>query len=230
MNSTLFQRPLAAGSPRSAEWSARGDSAERKVGTSREISNRRFHDDNRHVAVFGRAVILPAADYFRIIFLPGFLLTTEARQQLGLACRVSREAGRRRRTDGVFILLVRFGASDDANDLLLRDALRTSQRHSLGGNLGKGAGLGTGFKQVTSGSTALPVFPWIRYGESLFHMDPYLHLIFRPTSSKISLGRWKPSRLQQPLGAGLCFHQQSGWPRCFSAGISNISRRPQRQF
>jgi len=33
------------------------------------------------------------------------------------------------------------------------------------------------------------------YGESLFNMDPYLHLIFRQPLPKFALGRWEASRI-----------------------------------
>src|SRR5260370_3870364 len=40
-------------------------SAERKTGTRGKLQIAGFHDDNRHVAVFGRGSDLPTADYFR---------------------------------------------------------------------------------------------------------------------------------------------------------------------
>src|SRR5260370_19902815 len=47
-------------------------SAERKLGTSGKLQIAAFHDDNRHVAVFGRGNNLPAADYFQDYFSKGF--------------------------------------------------------------------------------------------------------------------------------------------------------------
>jgi len=46
--------------------------AERKVGTRGKFQIAGFHDDNRHVAVFGRGSDLPAADYFQDYFSTGF--------------------------------------------------------------------------------------------------------------------------------------------------------------
>ena len=57
-------------------------SAERKVGTRGKFQIAGFHDDNRHVAIFGRGSDLPAAIIFRIIFPPG-LLTTGAPRAVG---------------------------------------------------------------------------------------------------------------------------------------------------
>src|SRR6202158_2024416 len=47
-------------------------SAERKLGSHGKLQAAAFHDDNRHVAVFGRGNDLPAADYFQDYFSNGF--------------------------------------------------------------------------------------------------------------------------------------------------------------
>src|SRR5258707_6619536 len=47
-------------------------SAERKVSTRGKLQIAGFHDDSRHVAVFGRGSDLPAADYFQEYFSNGF--------------------------------------------------------------------------------------------------------------------------------------------------------------
>ncbi len=81
--------------------------------------------------------------------------------------------------------------SDDA-DGVLRDALRTAQRHSLGAGISArvprlGTKVQAGYKWV-SGITVSSVDG---YGESLFQMDPYLHLMFRQPLPKFALGRWE---------------------------------------
>src|SRR3989441_4317360 len=47
-------------------------SAERKINTRGKLQMAGFHDDNRHVAVFGRGSDLPTADYFQDNLSPGF--------------------------------------------------------------------------------------------------------------------------------------------------------------
>src|SRR5260370_3044723 len=47
-------------------------SAERKTGTRAKLQIAGFHDDNRHVAVFGRGSDLPTADYIQANLSPGF--------------------------------------------------------------------------------------------------------------------------------------------------------------
>ena len=166
-------------------------SAERKVGTRGKFQIAGFHDDNRHVAIFGRGSDLPAADYFQDYFSTGFAYDGGSSSSWG-----SRVAFREKLDGDVELTAVySFGGalapSDDATDLL-RDALRTAQRHSLGAGISaKVPRLGTrvqaGYKWV-NGTTVSSVDS---YGESLFNMDPYLHLIFRQPLPKFALGRWE---------------------------------------
>ena len=46
--------------------------AERKIGARGKLQIASFHDDNRHVAVFGKGNDLPTADYFQDYFSNGF--------------------------------------------------------------------------------------------------------------------------------------------------------------
>jgi Carboxypeptidase regulatory-like domain len=166
-------------------------SAERKMGTRTTFQVAGFHDDNRHVAVFGRGSDLPAADYFQDYFSTGFAYDGGSSSSWG-----TRLAFREKLDDDFELTAVySFGGalmpSGDA-DGLLRDALRTAQRHSLGAGISaKVPRLGTrvqaGYKWV-NGLTASSVDS---YGESRFRMDPYLHLIFRQPLPKFALGRWE---------------------------------------
>jgi len=80
---------------------------------------------------------------------------------------------------------------DDAGGFI-QESIRTAQRHSLGAGISaKVPHLGTkvqaGYKWV-NGVTVSSVDG---YGESLFRMDPYLHLVFRQPLPKFALGRWE---------------------------------------
>jgi len=166
-------------------------SAERKVSTRGKFQVAGFHDDNRHVAVFGRGNDLPTADYFQDNFSTGFAYDGGSSSSWG-----TRVAFREKLDGDVELTAIySFGGaltpSDDA-DGLLRDALRTSQRHSLGAGISaKVPRLGTkvqaGYKWV-NGMTVSSVDS---YGESLFQMDPYLHVIVRQPLPKFALGRWE---------------------------------------
>jgi hypothetical protein len=166
-------------------------SAERKFGTRGSFQIAGFHDDNRHVAVFGRGSDLPTADYFQDYFSAGFAYDGGSSSSWGTRLAF------REKLDGDLELtaVYSFGGaltpSDDA-DGLLRDVLRTAQRHSLGAGISaKVPRLGTrvqaGYKWV-NGVTVSSVDS---YGESLFRMNPYLHVIFRQPLPKFALGRWE---------------------------------------
>ena len=166
-------------------------SAERKIGTRGTFQVAGFHDDNRHVAVFGRGSDLPAADYFQDYLSTGFAYDGGSSSNWG-----TRLAFREKLDGDVELTAVySFGGaltpSGDA-DGLLRDALRTAQRHSLGAGISArvprlGTKVQAGYKWV-NGVTVSSVDS---YGESLFRMDPYLHLIFRQPLPKFALGRWE---------------------------------------
>jgi hypothetical protein len=165
--------------------------AERKIGTRGKFQVAGFHDDNRHVAVFGRGSDLPTADYVQDYFSTGFAYDGGSASSWG-----TRVAFREKLNGDVELTAIySFGGalapSGDADDLL-RDALRHAQRHSLGAALsGKVPRLGTkvqaGYKWV-NGVTVSSVDS---YGESLFQMDPYLHVIVRQPLPKFALGRWE---------------------------------------
>ena len=165
--------------------------AERKIGTRGKFQVAAFHDDNSHVAVFGRGSELPAADYFQDYFSNGFAYDGGSSSSWG-----SRVAFREKLDGDMELTAVySFGGAltpSDVVDGLLRDAFRTAQRHSLGVGIStKVPHLGTkiqaGYKWV-NGATFSAVDG---YGESLFQMDPYLHLVVRQPLPKFALGRWE---------------------------------------
>ena len=165
--------------------------AERKIGTRGKLQIAGFHDDDRNVAVFGRGSDLPTADYFQDNFSTGFAYDGGSSSSWG-----TRVAFREKLDGDVELTAVySFGGaltpSADTDDLL-RDALRTAQRHSVGAGISAkvpriGTKVQAGYKWV-NGRTVSSVDS---YGESLFQMDPYLHLIFRQPLPKFALGRWE---------------------------------------
>ena len=165
--------------------------ADRKIGTRGKLQIAAFHDDNRHVAVFGQGNDLPAADYLQDYFSSGFAYDGGSSSSWG-----ARIAMREKLDDDVELTAVySYGGAltpSDAVDGLLREVLRTAQRHSLGASVtAKVPRLGTrvdaGYKWV-SGVTVSRVDS---YGESLYQLDPYLHVGFRQPLPKFALGRWE---------------------------------------
>src|SRR6266705_2360441 len=165
--------------------------AERKIGTRSKLQMAGFHDDNRHVAVFGRGNDLPTADYFLDNFSNGFAYDGGSSSSWGTRVAF------REKLDGDMELnaLYSFGgalAPSDNADGLLRDMLRTAPRHSLGAGISAkvprlGTRVLTGYKWV-SGVTVSRVDG---YGEALFQTEPYLHLMVRQPLPKFALGRWE---------------------------------------
>ena len=166
-------------------------SGERKISTRGKLQIAGFHDDNRQVAVFGRGSDLPTADYFQDYFSPGFAYDGGSSSSWG-----TRVAFREKLDGDVELTAVySFGGaltpSDDV-DGLLRDALRTAQRHSLGAGISaKVPGLGTKVQAGYKWVNGITVSSVDSYGASLFQMDPYLHLIVRQPLPKFAMGRWE---------------------------------------
>ena len=164
---------------------------ERKIGTRGKLQIAGFHDDNRHVAVFGRGNDLPPADYLQDYFSDGFAYDGGSSSSWGTRVAL------REKLDGDVELtaVYSFGgalAPLEGTEGSLRDVLRTTQRHSLAASVSAkvphvGTKLNAGYKWV-NGVTVSRVDA---YGESLFQFDPYLHLSVRQPLPRLSLGRWE---------------------------------------
>ena len=166
-------------------------SAERKISTRGKLQIAGFHDDNRHVAVFGRGSDLPTADYFQDYFSTGFAYDGGSSSSWG-----TRVAFREKLDGDVELTAVySFGGAltpSDDTDGLLRDALRTAQRHSFGAGISaKVPGLGTKVRAGYKWVNGITVSSVDSYGASLFQMDPYLHLMVRQPLPKFAMGRWE---------------------------------------
>ena len=164
---------------------------ERKIGSRGKLQVAGFHDDNRHVAVFGRGDGLPAADFFQDYFSDGFAYDGGSSSSWG-----TRVALREKLDGDVEITAVySFGgalAPLDGAEGSLRDTLRTTQRHSFGASVSAklprvGTKVNAGYKWVNGVSVSRVD----AYGESLFQFDPYLHVGVRQPLPRFALGRWE---------------------------------------
>jgi hypothetical protein len=164
---------------------------ERKAGTRGKLQFAGFHDDNRHVAVFGRGNGLPVADYFQDYLTSGFAYDGGSSSSWG-----TRIAFRQQLDDDVELTAIySFGGaltpSLDSDDQL-RDVLRTVPRHSVGAEITTRVPrirtkVQAGYKWV-NGVTVSRVDG---YGESVFQTDPYLHFGLRQPLPRFALGRWE---------------------------------------
>jgi hypothetical protein len=164
---------------------------ERKIGARGKLQIAGFHDDHRHVAVFGRGEGLPVGDFFQDDLSDGFAYDGGSSSSWGTRVAL------REKLDGdvEFTAVYSFGgalAPLDGTDGSLRDTLRTAQRHSFGASVSAkvprvGTKVNAGYKWV-NGVTVSRVDA---YGESLFQFDPYLHLSVRQPLPRFALGRWE---------------------------------------
>jgi hypothetical protein len=166
-------------------------SAERRVGENGKLQIAGFHEDSHHTAVFGRGSDLPVQEYFEDVFSSAFAYDAGSTSSWG-----GRVAYREKLNDDVEVtaLYAMAGAlaPGAVNDGVLRDSLRMSPRHSVGVNVTSklprtGGHVTAGYKWI-SGPAVSRVDA---YGESLYRMDPYLHVSVRQQLPKFGPGRWE---------------------------------------
>jgi Carboxypeptidase regulatory-like domain len=165
--------------------------AERKLDARSLIQVAAFHDDNSHVALFGKGTDLPASDFFQDYYSNAFAYDGGSSVSWG-----ARAALRERISDDLELTtiyafsgaLVPYTVADGT----LRDALRTAQRHSAAIKLtGKvpvtRTQLTAGYKWV-NGMALSHVDP---YGEAVYEIYPYLHVGIRQPLPWPTLGHWE---------------------------------------
>ena len=166
-------------------------SANRKIGTLGTLQFAGFHDDNRHVAVYGQGGALPAADYFQDPFSHRFAYDGGAFGTWGarVALRQKLEG------DTELTVVYSFGtalAPNSDNDDSLRAYLHAIPVHSLGAGIsGKVPRLGTKVQAGYKWISGAVVSRLDGYGENLYQMDPYFHVSIRQPLPKWALGRWE---------------------------------------
>jgi hypothetical protein len=166
-------------------------SAERRVGEAGKLQIAAFHDDSHHLAVFGRGSELPPQDYFEDVFSNAFAYDGGSASTWG-----GRLAYREKLSDDVEVtaLYAMAGAlaPGASSDGVLRDSLHIVPRQSVGVNITTkfprtGGRVTAGYKWI-SGAAVSRVDS---YGESLYQMDPYLHVSVRQRLPKFGPGRWE---------------------------------------
>jgi hypothetical protein len=166
-------------------------SAARKLGTRGTLQIAGFHDDYRHAAVYGRGDGLPAADYFRDYFSSGFAYDGGSSGSWGTRLAFREKLSGDTEITAVYGYAGALAPADDSDDLL-RNILRTQHRHSVGVGISSripraGTRVETSYKWL-SGPTVSRVD---LYGESLYQLEPYLHVGVRQPLPRFALGRWE---------------------------------------
>jgi hypothetical protein len=167
-------------------------SAERKLGARGKLQAAGFHDDNRHVPVFGRGNDLPAADYFQDYFSNGFAYDGGASGSWGARIAVREKLSDDLEITTVYAYAGALSPSELVADGPLREMLRASMHNSLAASVSTrvphlGTRVNLGYKWV-SGTT---VSRLDSYGELLYQMDPFLHVGVRQALPKFGPGRWE---------------------------------------
>jgi hypothetical protein len=164
---------------------------ERKFGTRNVLQLATFHDDNSHVALFGKGNDLPGGEYFHDFYSRGFAYDGGSSVTWG-----GRAALRERITDDLELTAI-YAFSGALAPVTtpegpLRDALRTMPRQS--------ATLKVSSRIPLSGTRVTAGYKWINgtslsrvdpYGESLYDVSPYLHVGIRQPLPWTLLGRWE---------------------------------------
>lgn len=165
--------------------------AERKLGARGKLQVAAFHDDNSHVAVFGRGNNLPVADFFQDVFSNGFSYDGGSSSSWGTRAAFKEKLS----DDAELTALYAFaGALTPSSGAAgpLRELFRTAGRHSLGAKISErvprfGTRVTVGYQWI-SGTTVTRVDT---FGDSLFDMEPYLHLGVHQRLPKFGPGRWE---------------------------------------
>ena len=164
---------------------------ERKLGAHSKLQVAAFHEDNSHVAVFGRGNNLPVADFFQDVYSNGFSYDGGSSSSWG-----TRAAYKEKINDDIELtaLYAFAGALTPSSAAVapLRELFRTADRHSVGAKVSaRVPRMGT---RVTAG------YQWISgtsltrvdgFGEALFDMEPYFHVGIHQRLPKFGPGRWE---------------------------------------
>ncbi len=166
-------------------------SAERKLGENGKLQIAAFHDDNQHLAVFGQGRGLPISEYFQDSFSNGFAYDGGSSSSWG-----ARVALREKLSDDVeWTTVYAYGGVLTPLEEMsgpLRDSLRNTSRNSVGSNISwtypkSHTKVTAGYKWV-SGSALSRLD---NYGETLFQMDPFVHISVRQQLPRFGLGHWE---------------------------------------
>ncbi len=165
--------------------------AERKLGRHSVFQVAAFHDDNSHVALFGRGNTMPADEYFQDFYSKAFAYDGGSSSDWG-----ARIALREKITEDLELTTIYAfsGALVPSNDLdgALRDALRTVPRQSVSAKISariprSGTRLTAGYKWI-NGSALSRIDP---YGEGIYQFSPYLQIGVHQQLPRSILGRWE---------------------------------------
>jgi hypothetical protein len=138
-----------------------------------------FHDRSTHTAVIGRGAVTNP-DYLQDYFSDAFAYDAGRSSSMGVRLAYQQKIVGHVSTTFVYSYGGALGPHDSSSDAALRNLLTTEYHHSLGARVSTtipklGTKLSTGYKWV-DGPAVTRVDG---YGESLYHLDPYLSMEIR---------------------------------------------------
>jgi hypothetical protein len=164
---------------------------ERKLGLRGKMQIAAFHEDNSHMAVFGRGNNLPAGDYFQDVYANGFAYDGGSSSSWGGRTAYREKLGEDAELTAIYAFA---GALTPSSSVAgpLREMFRTTNRQSVGVKFTKkvhrtGTRVAVGYDWI-SGTTLTRVDS---FGESVFDIDPYLHVGVHQRLPKFGPGRWE---------------------------------------
>jgi hypothetical protein len=165
--------------------------AERKLGARGRLQVAAFHEDNTHVAVFGRGNHLPAADFFQDVYSNGFSYDGGSSSSWGTRAAYREKLGNDVELTALYAFAGALTPSSAAAGPL-RELFRTAGRHSAGAKVSGrvprfGTRVSAGYQWI-GGATLTRVDS---FGEALFDMEPYLHVGVHQRLPKFGPGRWE---------------------------------------
>src|SRR5262249_19888753 len=138
-------------------------SAERKLGTRGKLQIAGFHDDNSHVAIFGRGNDLPNAEFFQDVFSNGFAYDGGSMSSWGARVALQEKLSEEFELTALYAFGGVLSPAENA-DGILRDSLKTSTRNSLGMN--------ATMKVPRAGTKLTAGYKWIS-GPALSRLDSF---------------------------------------------------------
>ena len=165
--------------------------AERKLGARGKLQVAAFHEDNTHLAVFGRGNNLPVADFFQDVYSNGFSYDGGSSSSWGTRAAYREKLGNDIELTALYAFAGALTPSSAAAGPL-RELLRTAGRHSAGAKVSGrmprfGTRVSAGYQWI-SGATLTRVDS---FGEAFFDMEPYLHVGVHQRLPKFGPGRWE---------------------------------------
>jgi hypothetical protein len=165
--------------------------AERKLGARGVFQIAAFHDDNSHIALFGRGNGLPPEEYFQDFYSKGFAYDGGASSDWGGRVALRQKISEDLELTAIYAFsgaLVPVAEIDSG----LRDGLRSAQRQSVAARI---------TTHIPQSRTHLSVgYKWINapalsrvdsYGEAEYQVGPYLNVGIRQSLPRILFGRWE---------------------------------------